>query len=264
VTELEPVSAARYLRTELRIGLDNPIPDLLALVEDSVGLPVTVWPLPDGVAGAYGLKSDRAFIFVNSGQWPVRRRFTLAHELGHHMLHQRGIIDSERDIFGEPTSPREQQANAFAAEFLVPLIAVQNWMEREQPDGSVNLDVVVQLAAFFGVSATVARIRLEKARYIPRTSDRQRLKTLIHDGRHTERHNELGLGAFRDQLAFEEIAQNTTRVPRELWDNAIRSYQLHLASLEELAHTRRMEPAALAAELEQRGIAPLEDEDDGP
>lgn len=260
--QLDPVAAARYQRTELRLGLDNPIPDILATVEENVGIPVTVWPLADGIAGAYGLKSDRAFIFVNSDQWPVRRRFTLAHELGHHVLHGTGMIDRDVDVFGGSNSPREQQANAFAAEFLVPLIAVQNWMERERPDGQVDLDVVVRLATFFGVSATVARIRLEKARYIPRQADRNRLAALIEAGEHLARRDQLELRDYRDGLDENAIPRGTTRLSRELWENAVRSYQLGLASLEELAHTRRVEPADLAEEFARAGIEPLADEAD--
>jgi len=258
--QLDPVAAARYQRSELRLGLDNPIPDILAVVEGNVRIPVTVWPLAERIAGAYGLKSDRAFIFVNSDQWPVRRRFTLAHELGHHVLHGTGIIDSDSDVFGNPRSPREQQANAFAAEFLVPLVAVQNWMEREQPDGQVDLAVVVRLAAFFGVSATVARIRLEKARYLPRQADRSRLTAQIEAGEHTALRRDLKLRDYRDSLDETAIPRGATRLPRELWENAVRSYELGLASLEELAHTRRIDPAELAAEFARAGIAQIPDE----
>lgn len=255
--QFDPVAAARYQRTELRLGLDNPIPDILALVEENVGIPVTVWPLADGIAGAYGRKSDRAFIFVNSDQWPVRRRFTLAHELGHHVLHGTGMIDRDVDVFGNPSSPREQQANAFAAEFLVPLIAVQNWMEREQPDGQVDLGTVVRLAADFGVSATVARIRLEKARYLPRQVDRSRLVAQIDAGQHMNLHRDLELPDYRDGLDETAIPRGAIRLARELWDNAVRSYQLGLASLEELAHTRRIDPKELGEEFSAAGIVPL-------
>jgi Zn-dependent peptidase ImmA (M78 family) len=260
VPQLDPVAAARYQRTELRLGLDNPIPDILSVIEDNVGIPVTVWPLTDGIAGAYGLKSDRAFIFVNSDQWPVRRRFTLAHELGHHVLHGTGMIDRDSDVFGSPSSPREQQANAFAAEFLVPLVAVQNWMEREEPNGEVDLDVVVRLAAFFGISATAARIRLEKARYIPRAADRNRLAAQIEAREHRARHADLELRDYRDTLDETAIPRGTSRLPRELWDNAVRSYQLGLASLDELAHTRRVEPGELAEEFDRLGIVSVADE----
>jgi hypothetical protein len=82
----EPVATARQVRDELGLGREGPIPDLLRLVEEVAGVPITVLPLPAGVAGAYGREDDDAYIFVNSNTYPVRRRFTLAHELGHHAL----------------------------------------------------------------------------------------------------------------------------------------------------------------------------------
>lgn len=71
-------------------------------------------------------------IWVNADearQWPPRRRFTIAHELGHWCLHR----DVERNVFCRSTAiepaPRderpplplpEEQANAFAAALLMP------------------------------------------------------------------------------------------------------------------------------------------------
>src|SRR5205085_2292020 len=69
-------------------------------------------------------------IWVNADealQWPPRRRFTIAHELGHWSLHR----DDERPVYCRSTSvdpdegrplipPAEDQANAFAAAVLMP------------------------------------------------------------------------------------------------------------------------------------------------
>jgi len=79
-------------------------------------------------------------IWVNAGearQWPARRRFTIAHELGHWRLHRAtgegavfcraGSIAPE-DTTTQPTpSPAEDEANLFAAAVLMPapLIAEQ-------------------------------------------------------------------------------------------------------------------------------------------
>jgi hypothetical protein len=69
-------------------------------------------------------------IWVNAEEarrWPARRRFTIAHELGHWSLHR----DSERSVYcrsavvdPDPARPplplSEEQANAFAAAVLMP------------------------------------------------------------------------------------------------------------------------------------------------
>ena len=74
----------------------------------------------------------RGEIWVNAEearQWPARRRFTIAHELGHWRLH-RGA--AEHAVFcrpgsiasatqaQEPLPPAEDEANAFAAAVLMP------------------------------------------------------------------------------------------------------------------------------------------------
>ena len=84
----------------LRLGIS-------VLAEEGIGIPVSLIPLPAGVAGAYGRREEHPFIFVSSNDAPVRRRFTLAHELGHHALGHAGMIDRQEDIYGGSGSPRE-------------------------------------------------------------------------------------------------------------------------------------------------------------
>lgn len=67
-------------------------------------------------------KNGRALIGVNSNEAPVRQRFTIAHELGHFFLHQQkdafvDYRDNKRDVM---RTPRERQANMFAAALLMP------------------------------------------------------------------------------------------------------------------------------------------------
>ncbi len=78
------------------------------------------------------LLPGRGEIWVDAGEareWPARRRFTIAHELGHWRLHR----EAEQPVFcratsidvpqAEERSPAlspEEQANAFAAALLMP------------------------------------------------------------------------------------------------------------------------------------------------
>ncbi len=77
-------------------------------------------------------------IWVNAAearQWPMRRRFTIGHELGHWYLHQQGQtalfcrhgqIDVDEGAGERPPLPAiEEQANNFAAALLMPAAMVR-------------------------------------------------------------------------------------------------------------------------------------------
>lgn len=83
-------------------------------------------------------------IWVNAGearQWPPRRRFTIAHELGHWTLHrhaERSVFCRSGAIGAEPQerpplAPHEQEANVFAAALLMPARLVQEQYARGDP-----------------------------------------------------------------------------------------------------------------------------------
>ena len=103
----------------------------------------------------YIRRREQPFIFVNGTHSPVRQRFTLAHELGHHVLNHRQRVDATQDLFGAPKDPDEVAANYFAGAFLVPRTALRNWVDRH-PDHAGDLELVVRAGAYFGVSAAVA------------------------------------------------------------------------------------------------------------
>jgi Zn-dependent peptidase ImmA (M78 family) len=78
------------------------------------------------------LLPDRGEIWVNAGeaiQWPGRRRFTIGHEIGHHVMHRRdthslfcrSAVVEEDDTEERARLPLpEDEANTFAAALLMP------------------------------------------------------------------------------------------------------------------------------------------------
>lgn len=85
----------------------------------------------DAVSGFYDV--DEKAIYVNKDEFPHRQTFTVAHELGHHILHKewakssdykmlfRDSTASKNSAEGKPKKPpQEQEADAFAANLLVP------------------------------------------------------------------------------------------------------------------------------------------------
>ena len=85
-------------------------------------------------------------IWVNAEEakdWPTRRRFTIAHELGHWYLHQNGqqslfcrhgSIDEDSNEERPNLALIEQEANWFAATLLMPAEMVRRQYERTGGD----------------------------------------------------------------------------------------------------------------------------------
>jgi len=103
--------------------------------------------LSQGQALSGLLLPARGEIWVNaeeSRQWPARRRFTIAHELGHWRLH-RGVAEHavfcrSGSIASEDTEARtqipvtEDEANVFAAAVLMPARLIQEQYVRCERD----------------------------------------------------------------------------------------------------------------------------------
>src|SRR4051794_32899664 len=151
---------ARTARQQLGFGTESPLPDLLEAVEGPGGASVVVLDLGDGIAGAHLVRSAGPLLFVNGTQGMTRQRFTLAHEFGHHRIGHATMVDRPADLKDFRHNPLEVEANAFAAEFLLPRAAVERWHDERGP-GVVTLEDVVRLAGGFGVSAQMARYRLQ-------------------------------------------------------------------------------------------------------
>jgi Zn-dependent peptidase ImmA (M78 family) len=237
------------------------MPDLLEAIEATARVPVAVLPLPGGIAGAYGVKMGEPYIFVNSDDWPTRQRFTLAHEFGHHELNHRGSLDLEKDLgsFSSSRPPREVQANWFAAEFLLPLDALQRWMESRAFPEEDSLETVVRLSCSFGISPRVALYRLNKGRFLTHAA-KSSLEARIDASEHREMIRRLGIEELSDTLS--RANQRLPRMPEPMTEYAARGYQRGLLTVDRIARTFRREPSEVRAEYESRGIRPPVDEPD--
>ena len=134
--------------------------DVVGLAE-ALGIAVCEDDLEKGVAGVLkrdyerGGKSDY-MILVNASHGSARKRFTVAHEIAHFLLHRHDIGGGVTDnVFYKSTrftSPEEARANREAASILMPFELIQKFV-RESKD----LDF---LARKLGVSKTAFKIRL--------------------------------------------------------------------------------------------------------
>jgi len=107
-------------------------------------------------------------IGINSRHSPMRRRFSIAHEIGHLVLHDEESLHVDAwtpfayrtDKSSEGTDPREIEANQFAAELLMP----EPWVRRDvgQITDMIAEDVVERMAELYQVSTQAMTLRLHR------------------------------------------------------------------------------------------------------
>lgn len=135
--------AARSVREDWGLGND-PIPQLAELLEER-GIKVLSLVLQniDGLAAKVRRKDQMAarVVVVNRDAWSERKRFTLAHELGHMVIDPAPSM-SDQEI--------EKAAHRFAGAFLIPADTLRAEMGSNR--SSVSLGELVALKDRFGVS----------------------------------------------------------------------------------------------------------------
>ena len=116
--------------------------------------------------------SDHSIIGVNKDHVPVRQRFTIAHEIGHLLLHEHDQVHVDRrfrvrlrsDISSQGTDRDEMEANRFAAELLMPLKMLQADVQSLEFDLTDD-DALWALAKRYGVSTQAMTYRLNTFGY---------------------------------------------------------------------------------------------------
>ena len=119
-------------------------------------------------------------IAFNSSDHDVRQRFTIAHELGHYILH-RDVLEAigganDNRLYRNTSSGKhfnqimynhsivEREANMFAGEILMPLFLLKDILEKNNIDASKIGDItepeIDKLAKILKVSNQVLKIRL--------------------------------------------------------------------------------------------------------
>ena len=113
-------------------------------------------------------------IGINQDQATVRKRFTIAHELGHLLLHEHSLVHVDSGFrvrlrsgqSSEGTDRDEMEANRFAAELLMPIEFLQADLEKQEFDLADDSQLRA-LANRYGVSTQALAIRLNGLGYAP-------------------------------------------------------------------------------------------------
>ena len=150
--EAEKVCEKLFLKTP-------PIPILE--VAESYGLSVLETDLTDhpGLSGVIDV--EKQIIYLNKSDNPVHKRFTIAHELGHWILHREALYQKDSSLaiyyrrpIGGETDDKEKEANCFAANLLVPLEHLKPYYNKHYS--------CRDLSELFAVSQQVIGYRLQE------------------------------------------------------------------------------------------------------
>lgn len=153
---------AEEVRAHLGLGV-GPIPDLDPICET---LGITLYRAPLGSdlhrapSGAFLKHPDVGFsILVNLDMTPGRRRFTVAHELAHALFHS----DETNQVLSLGRGPRENTADAFAGEFLMPSEGIRRFAEEVGLPPRITDPIdIVHMQRYFKVSWPTALVRLRQ------------------------------------------------------------------------------------------------------
>lgn len=167
------------IETFIADKLSNPLFRTLPIkVEDiakSMGIKVFAYGFDDDISGVLVIDNDSATIGYNQTESRVRKRFTIAHELGHYVLHRddaQMFMDkqytahfrSTNFTYPDKKQKQEQEANKFAACILMPEQLLRAEIEKMEFDLQSEDDIKV-LAKIFDVSATAMSFRLSNLGY---------------------------------------------------------------------------------------------------
>lgn len=135
---------AQMLRQEWGIK-NGPVLNLTALAEDA-GCVIVDHSFPSTKLDGLCIRSrqQHPIIFLNKDLPKSRRRLSLAHEIGHLVMH----IDPHENV--------ESEAWEFAGEFLMPAEEIENQLDR------LNLDKLGQLKKKWGISMQAILYRARK------------------------------------------------------------------------------------------------------
>jgi len=165
--------AARRLLTSYPALYRAPVK--VQVLAEQLSIRVVEMALDENTSGMLVRKGDAVTIAVNESHHRNRKRFTIAHELGHHQLHlsarsgseayfiDRLVVKLRDERASEGTQQEEVEANAFAAALLMP----EQLLRRALPGmpavanaWDLSEDRVRQLARQFGVSQQAMSFRL--------------------------------------------------------------------------------------------------------
>jgi Zn-dependent peptidase ImmA (M78 family) len=173
-----PVSSSSYSKIEEQVNLIlqeaniHQAPVAVEQVAKLRGAAVVAYELGDEVSGVLVVEENRGTIGYNVHHPKNRQRFTIAHELGHFVLHinknksKELFVDKDfiikwryKNIYTSAEYRHEQEANAFAAALLMPKEFLIREMQKEKYADVAENQLIEELAKVFAVSVPAMTYR---------------------------------------------------------------------------------------------------------
>jgi len=175
------------------------------VLSESMGFDLRFINIEPSLEGMY-IASDN-LILISSNRPEGRKRFTCAHEIGHHVLGHETVIDEI--VESGPSKTAEREADLFAGFLLMPKSAVQNALVRYGVKSKhLSMQDAYILSKYFGVSYKAFIIHLCFT-----------LKMIGHD--HFQNLSEPNLARIRENLAQIPTNKQVIKVGKWWQDKAI-------------------------------------------
>lgn len=135
--------------------------DIRKIAEDVFGMKICEEDLGKSVSGFLERIGETWCIYVNKYESDLRKKFTIAHELGHFILHKDRIIaqgaSAPDQIFfrNDDNNSVEQEANNFASELLMPKDEFMSVIKN-------GYNTLEKLSEYFALSTSAVKYRAYK------------------------------------------------------------------------------------------------------
>lgn len=170
----------RHMVEELlaRFNISNGAVPVEAIAHE-LGIEIKLDKVDDDLSGfiVRDRLGKKAIIGANKSHHPHRQRFTIAHELGHFLLHEGYTVHLDENLGalrvnlrnsesarGEDTD--EKEANLFAAELLMPAAFLRADLHEKDLDLLADNAFIERLAKKYKVSSQALTFRLAYLNYI--------------------------------------------------------------------------------------------------
>lgn len=143
------------------------IPIKIEKCAEHLNIELKALELDGDVSGFILMKGKSAHIGYNKNDSKQRRRFTIAHEIAHYLLHAKDsnlfIDKTEKILYRDVNSStgeilKEREANAFAASLIMPQKLIIQEVEKIKNENKESF--ILKLAKKFDVSVQAITIRL--------------------------------------------------------------------------------------------------------